>query len=533
MNKYQTLAIGLFLFFGCKIIGHSAPIGNLGGSAGIGDAALTSTQTFSGQNTFDGLVTISTSLHITTLDCTSNTNGGALTTDANGVVSCSDDDSNVGDVVLNATQTFTGINTFDQGIIVNESGGTEDTRIESSTNTHMLFVDVSLSDVFIGAATDDGTGPFHVIESRNGETGISITNNNVGSSARALLSFNTTFGEAATIYTVPPAFPDATGGKELALNFSAKENHYFRNRVLSTSTVILSEGGIHLEQFGTEPTIPITGTVIYSSRNITLNDLHVKNENGDITILSGAASFPLGVTITGSTLSINSVAYQFPSADGSANEVLHTDGNGNLSWDTDDTGTGFASLTSTQTFSGQNTFEAVVTISTDTDIGGGTLEIPNGANPTLEVTGELGYDTTDGTLQIHDGTAERVIAHDIFQVNFNVADDGDWTNERVPIWQAPRDMAVTIVEVRAAAMGSSTPTLDYNIQERAEGSINSEGTNIYTSTVTADGDGDNQTSFDNAAIAAGAYLIFSTTGTAQGGTVDFLVGTVYYRKDVE
>ena len=57
---------------------------------------------------------IVSSLTITALNCSGNLNGGALTTNANGVLSCSDDDGGAGggDAVKAATQTFTGANTF-------------------------------------------------------------------------------------------------------------------------------------------------------------------------------------------------------------------------------------------------------------------------------------------------------------------------------------------------------------------------------------------------------------------------------------
>jgi hypothetical protein len=114
-------------------------------------------------------------------------------------------------------------------------------------------------------------------------------------------------------------------------------------------------------------------------------------------------------------------------------------------------------------------------------------------------------------------------------ISFTVASDGTWDNEAVPIFQTA--VAITISQVDAAVLGSTTPILTYNIEERASASLNSAGTDIYASDQTADGDGEVETSFSNAAIAAGAHLVLTTGSTAESGTVDYITGFITYTED--
>ena len=149
----------------------------------------------------------------------------------------------------------------------------------------------------------------------------------------------------------------------------------------------------------------------------------------------------------------------------------------------------------------------------------------------LDAAGKLKLSAADKALVIHDGVANRVYAHSIYQVAFTVYAGEDWTADTIPIWTAPKDMAITIVQIHAVVMGSSTPILTYNIEERAKGSIGSAGTDIYASDQTADANGEDETSFSNPGIAAGAHLVL--VPSAESGTVDLIHGVIYYRKNVE
>lgn len=63
----------------------------------------------------------------------------------------------------------------------------------------------------------------------------------------------------------------------------------------------------------------------------------------------------------------------------------------------------------------------VVTALAAWDFGGAdSLEIPNGASPTLDATGEIAYDTTSGQLKVYDGAAVDVIGNGNFYPAFTI-----------------------------------------------------------------------------------------------------------------
>ncbi len=157
------------------------------------------------------------------------------------------------------------------------------------------------------------------------------------------------------------------------------------------------------------------------------------------------------------------------------------------------------------------------------------IELPHGAAPTVDETGELAYDTANGTLIIYNGAEATVIGDETLQYNFSIASDGDWDSEAIPLWQAPKDMGVVIVQVEAAVLGATSPALVFNIEERAVSTVNSAGTDIF-SDQTADEDGLSVTSFSNASIASRAHLVLTTGVGAATGTVSYITGTIYYRK---
>ena len=160
------------------------------------------------------------------------------------------------------------------------------------------------------------------------------------------------------------------------------------------------------------------------------------------------------------------------------------------------------------------------------------LRLPHGAALAMTAEGHVTYDTTDGVLVVRDESGDKVLADPNLHFSVTIVDDGDWNNEALPIWQAPNDKAVTIKSVRATAMGT-TPTLTYNIEERAWAGLASAGTDIYGSDQAADADGEIETAFSNASIAAGAHLVFTTGAGAETNTVTLIQITVYYQEDRE
>jgi hypothetical protein len=165
----------------------------------------------------------------------------------------------------------------------------------------------------------------------------------------------------------------------------------------------------------------------------------------------------------------------------------------------------------------------------------GVLTLPNGAAVSLAAVGQIGLDTTDNALVVHDGTSDKVYAHPVQVLNFSIAKDATagWDNQTIPLSACSKDMAITILQVDLTAMGTSTPTLACNVEERAFGSYNSAGTAITASAMTATGTGLSQTDFSNAAVAARAGLFLTTGASAESGTVNFLMGTIYFMRDRE
>lgn len=147
--------------------------------------------------------------------------------------------------------------------------------------------------------------------------------------------------------------------------------------------------------------------------------------------------------------------------------------------------------------------------------------------------GDLWYDTTDGVLVIRDEVGDKVLADPNQHFSITIADDGDWDNEVVPIWQAPDDKAVTLKKIRATVLGSATPVLTYNIEERLWANLASAGTDTYASDQTADADGEIETTLANTNINAGAHLVFTTGTGAESGTVTYIQITVYYQRVIE
>ena len=113
-----------------------------------------------------------------------------------------------------------------------------------------------------------------------------------------------------------------------------------------------------------------------------------------------------------------------------------------------------------------------------------------------------------------------------------IASSGTWgCAEVIPIWQAPRGSTVTINEVRATALGTSTPTYTFNIEERAWTSLNSAGTDLFGADQTATSGGVIITGLSNEGITAGAHLVFTADASADSGTVNYVTVAGYYTID--
>jgi polygalacturonase len=139
----------------------------------------------------------------------------------------------------------------------------------------------------------------------------------------------------------------------------------------------------------------------------------------------------------------------------------------------------------------------------------------------------LGHFSQSGDIYYGLGDPYADVTNDLRRsVTFAIVDDGDWATEAVGVWRAPCDLRIT--EVEACVMGSASPALSYNVEERGSATINTSGTDLYAADQSADADGETETTFSNADITEGNYLVFTTGAAPETGTVNEIVITVYY-----
>ena len=154
------------------------------------------------------------------------------------------------------------------------------------------------------------------------------------------------------------------------------------------------------------------------------------------------------------------------------------------------------------------------------DFGGFTsFEVPNAAGgTTVNATGEVCVDSTAGSLNFFDGTAERVL-HPQWSKSFYLevpvaADD-------LPIHRF--DQAVTLTKVVFAITGGTNWVGQLQEADDAQGTSAAD-TQASDSTVTGT---TTVTSFSNASFDAGDYARLKTTSVS--GSVTWLHVTFYYR----
>ena len=151
------------------------------------------------------------------------------------------------------------------------------------------------------------------------------------------------------------------------------------------------------------------------------------------------------------------------------------------------------------------------------DFGGSTsLEVPNGASPTVDAAGEIAVDTTSDQL-IYYGAAKRVLPYRL-QENFAIKSPVD--ADDVLMFKAQQ--AITVTDIHVLAQGGGTISVD--IQE-----CDSAGANCATvdAAISADSDGaEDDGALSNGAIDAGDWV--KLVLAAPSGTVNFLSGSIYY-----
>ena len=154
------------------------------------------------------------------------------------------------------------------------------------------------------------------------------------------------------------------------------------------------------------------------------------------------------------------------------------------------------------------------------DFGGATsVEVPNGAGgTTVDAAGEVCIDSTSGTLNFYDGTAERVL-HPQWSKAFLL--ESPVAADDLPIHRF--DQAVTLTKVVYAITGGTNWVGQLQEADDAQGTSAAD-TQAADSTVTGN---TTVTSFSNASFDAGDYVRLKTTSVS--GSVTWLHVTLYYR----
>lgn len=196
-----------------------------------------------------------TNLHITGLNCTSNSNGGALTVDANGRVACSDDDSTAGSgtsaVATSTADTATQVVFFTStnatpATIGGDAGMTYSSSLDRLTVTRASTTQLSVSDTawffsnniaidsqirFAGGATiDEAVGGKISIGNVPGNANFAVLDTD-SLTASSQFAFPDLAGES-DIFALLGANQTLTGGKI----FTASSTFLSLNAVNSTTT---------------------------------------------------------------------------------------------------------------------------------------------------------------------------------------------------------------------------------------------------------------------------------------------------------
>lgn len=134
--------------------------------------------------------------------------------------------------------------------------------------------------------------------------------------------------------------------------------------------------------------------------------------------------------------------------------------------------------------------------------------------------GQLGRGT-DGLPELFIGPFRGQLGDAGYDHTVTLEFDGSWDNESWPLsLQLPRVGAMTLLAVDAYAVGSNVPTLTFNLEIRADATINTAGTDVWAVPVTATAAGLHSTVFTASALTAGCHLWWKTGAAAATGTVD-------------
>lgn len=122
------------------------------------------------------------------------------------------------------------------------------------------------------------------------------------------------------------------------------------------------------------------------------------------------------------------------------------------------------------------------------------------------------------------GNTEKLLGNQGLDQPITIDFDGSWDNESWPLpIQVPIAVGASqlrLYDVYAYCLGSSTPTLTFNLERRAAATINTPGADIFAAPVTATAAGVHVTTFAVGTLDAGDHIIWKTGAAAASGTVD-------------
>jgi hypothetical protein len=147
----------------------------------------------------------------------------------------------------------------------------------------------------------------------------------------------------------------------------------------------------------------------------------------------------------------------------------------------------------------------------------GSVQIPNGASPTVDAAGEVAIDTTSGQLQVHDGAKKAIPT--LMERSFVIAAPAD--TDDINLMKAPWGM--TIVAINGIVQGTTSVTGQLQECSSTGASCADLDSDIVAD---ADGQADDGTLTDPT-IAAGNWIRWKTTSVS--GTPTFLTVTFTFR----
>lgn len=330
---------------------------------------------------------------------------------------------------------------------------------------------------------------FTTLDTALGATFITQTANGTLDNEQALSSLSTGIMRVAT---TTGAITSLTNSAGIAANISDETG---------TGALVLADS----------PTLTTQATLTGSSANITIDSSGGATANVD----RGSASLPNNALVsykTAGTLAF-STGLSGVLHNGSSAFYSIIDASGNELWSIEDAGTtGHVIVTGNLTATGGTS--TLATLAGALDAGGATsFEIPNGAAPTVNATGEIALDTTNDQLIVYGGSATRVYTYtDSKDKTIENPVDAD---DNIPLMSWP--YAVTVTKVYCNAAGSSTPSISMTL---------GDGTNSFEA-ITCDDDGaTDDGSITNATFNADEQL--EVDFGAPSGTVNWVTLRVDY-----